>query len=119
MPSPAMQNLIDAFRDRRAATTGQAPPTLDELRAGFAPQVVSTRCLTTALQGAAKARRHAIFAAQSARVVVTRWYPNGSCRRADTQIPEQRRSCLVPWRRYAPGHHAHYRLRPLYPVGEQ
>jgi hypothetical protein len=37
MPSPAMQQLIDAFRDRRAARAGQAPPTLDELRAGFAP----------------------------------------------------------------------------------
>jgi hypothetical protein len=29
--------VIDAFRDRRAARAGQAPPTLDELRAGFAP----------------------------------------------------------------------------------
>jgi hypothetical protein len=38
MPSPAMQQLIDAFRDRRAARAGQAPPTLDERRAGFAPQ---------------------------------------------------------------------------------
>jgi epsilon-lactone hydrolase len=37
MPSPAMQQLIDAFRDRRAARAGQAPPTLDERRAGFAP----------------------------------------------------------------------------------
>ena len=37
MPSPAMQQLIDAFRDRRAARAGQAPPTLEELRAGFAP----------------------------------------------------------------------------------
>jgi monoterpene epsilon-lactone hydrolase len=37
MPSPAMQQLIDAFRDHRAARTGQAPPTLDERRAGFAP----------------------------------------------------------------------------------
>jgi hypothetical protein len=46
VPSPAMRDLIDAFRDRRAARTGQAPPTLDELRVGFAPQVVSTRCLT-------------------------------------------------------------------------
>jgi monoterpene epsilon-lactone hydrolase len=37
MPSPAMQQLIDGFRDHRAARTGQAPPTLDERRAGFAP----------------------------------------------------------------------------------
>jgi len=37
LPSPAMQQLIDAFRDRRAARAGQAPPTLEELRAGFAP----------------------------------------------------------------------------------
>jgi hypothetical protein len=46
VPSQAMRNLIDAFRDRRKARAGQAPPTLDELRVGFAPQVVSTRCLT-------------------------------------------------------------------------
>jgi epsilon-lactone hydrolase len=37
MPSPAMQQLIDAFRDRRAARTGQATPTPDERHAGFAP----------------------------------------------------------------------------------
>jgi epsilon-lactone hydrolase len=37
MPSPAMQHLIGAFRDRRAARAGQAPPTLDERRATFAP----------------------------------------------------------------------------------
>jgi hypothetical protein len=37
MPSPAMQQLIDGFRDHRAARTGQAPPTLDERRATFAP----------------------------------------------------------------------------------
>ena len=37
MPSPAMQQLIDAFRDRRAARAGQAPPTLEERRAAFAP----------------------------------------------------------------------------------
>jgi monoterpene epsilon-lactone hydrolase len=36
LPSPAMQQLIDAFRDRRAARAGQAPPTLEELRPGFA-----------------------------------------------------------------------------------
>jgi hypothetical protein len=41
-----------------------------------------------------------VAAAQSARVVVVvvlwRWYPNGSCRRVDTQIPEQRRAFLAP-----------------------
>ena len=37
MPSPAMQHLIGAFRDRRAARAGQAPPTLDERRDTFAP----------------------------------------------------------------------------------
>ena len=37
MPSQAMQHLIGAFRDRRAARANQAPPTLDERRAGFAP----------------------------------------------------------------------------------
>jgi monoterpene epsilon-lactone hydrolase len=37
VPSPAMQHLIGAFRDRRAARAGQAPPTLDERRATFAP----------------------------------------------------------------------------------
>src|SRR5260370_31751586 len=37
MPSQAMQNLIDAFRDRRKASAGQPPPPLEELRAAFAP----------------------------------------------------------------------------------
>jgi monoterpene epsilon-lactone hydrolase len=37
MPSPAMQDLIDAFRDRRKARAGQVPPTMEELRAAFAP----------------------------------------------------------------------------------
>jgi monoterpene epsilon-lactone hydrolase len=37
VPSPAMQHLIGAFRDRRAARAGQAPPTLDERRDTFAP----------------------------------------------------------------------------------
>ena len=37
MPSQAMQDLIDAFRDRRKARASQAPPTLEELRAAFAP----------------------------------------------------------------------------------
>jgi monoterpene epsilon-lactone hydrolase len=37
MPSQAMQDLIDAFRDRQKAGTSQAPPTLEERRASFAP----------------------------------------------------------------------------------
>jgi monoterpene epsilon-lactone hydrolase len=37
MASQAMQNLIDAFRDRRKARAGEAPPALEELRAAFAP----------------------------------------------------------------------------------
>ena len=37
MPSQAMQDLIDALRDRRKASAGQAPPTLDERRAAFIP----------------------------------------------------------------------------------
>jgi epsilon-lactone hydrolase len=37
MPSPAMQDLIDAFRDQRQAAAGQAPPTMAERRATFAP----------------------------------------------------------------------------------
>ena len=37
MPSQAMQDLIDALRDRQKASAGQAPPTLEERRAAFAP----------------------------------------------------------------------------------
>ena len=37
MPSQAMQDLIDAFRDRQKASAGQASPTLAERRAAFAP----------------------------------------------------------------------------------
>jgi epsilon-lactone hydrolase len=37
MPSPAMQERIEAFRARRAAGAGAAPPPLAEQRAGFAP----------------------------------------------------------------------------------
>jgi epsilon-lactone hydrolase len=37
MPSQAMQDLIDALRDQRTASAGQAPPTLEESRATFAP----------------------------------------------------------------------------------
>jgi len=37
MPSQAMQDLIDTFRERQKASAGQAPPTLEKLRASFAP----------------------------------------------------------------------------------
>ena len=37
MPSQAMQDAIDALRDRRKASAGQAPPTLEERRAAFVP----------------------------------------------------------------------------------
>jgi monoterpene epsilon-lactone hydrolase len=37
MPSQAMQDAIDALRDRQRASAGQAPPTLEELRATFVP----------------------------------------------------------------------------------
>ena len=37
MPSQAMQDAIDALRDRQRAGAGQARPTLDEWRAAFVP----------------------------------------------------------------------------------
>jgi monoterpene epsilon-lactone hydrolase len=37
MPSQAMQDSIDALRDRRKARASQAPPTLEERRAAFVP----------------------------------------------------------------------------------
>ncbi len=37
MPSQAMQDLIDAFRDQQKANASQAPPTLEQRRANFAP----------------------------------------------------------------------------------
>ncbi len=37
MPSQAMQDSIDALRDRRKASTSQPPPTLGERRAAFTP----------------------------------------------------------------------------------
>ena len=37
MPSQAMQDVIEAFRDGQKAGTSQAPPTLEERRAAFAP----------------------------------------------------------------------------------
>ena len=37
MPSPAMQDSIDALRDRQEASASQAPPALEERRASFIP----------------------------------------------------------------------------------
>jgi hypothetical protein len=37
MPSQATQDMIDAFRDQRKASAGQAPAPLEERRASFAP----------------------------------------------------------------------------------
>jgi hypothetical protein len=37
MPSRAMQDAIDALRERHKAGAGQAPPTLEQRRAGFVP----------------------------------------------------------------------------------
>jgi epsilon-lactone hydrolase len=37
MPSQAMQDAIEALRDRQKASAGQVPPTLQELRATFTP----------------------------------------------------------------------------------
>ena len=37
MPSQAMQDVIDAFRDQQQASAGQAPPTVAERRAAFVP----------------------------------------------------------------------------------
>ncbi len=37
MPSQAMQDSIDALRDRQKAGAGQAPPTLEQRRAAFTP----------------------------------------------------------------------------------
>ena len=37
MPSQAMQDVIEALRDRRKASAGQAPPTLEQRRASFTP----------------------------------------------------------------------------------
>jgi epsilon-lactone hydrolase len=39
MPSQAMQDSINALRDRQKASAGQAPPTLDERRATFTPSM--------------------------------------------------------------------------------
>jgi epsilon-lactone hydrolase len=37
MPSQAMQDVIDGLRDQQKAAAGQAPPTLEQRRATFAP----------------------------------------------------------------------------------
>jgi epsilon-lactone hydrolase len=37
MPSQAMQDVIDELRDQQKASAGQAPPTLEQRRAAFAP----------------------------------------------------------------------------------
>ena len=37
MPSQAMQDAIDALRDRQKASASQAPPPLEEFRAAFTP----------------------------------------------------------------------------------
>jgi monoterpene epsilon-lactone hydrolase len=37
MPSQEMQDVIDGLRDQQKASAGQAPPTLDQRRAAFAP----------------------------------------------------------------------------------
>jgi epsilon-lactone hydrolase len=37
MPSQAMQDLIDTLRDQQEASASQAPPTLEQRRAAFAP----------------------------------------------------------------------------------
>jgi hypothetical protein len=47
MQSQAMQDVIDGLRDQQKASASQASPTLEELRAAFAPAGRCTRCLTT------------------------------------------------------------------------
>ena len=37
MPSQAMQDVIDGLREQQKASASQAPPTLEERRAAFAP----------------------------------------------------------------------------------
>jgi hypothetical protein len=37
MPSQAMQDVIDALRDQQKTSASQAPPTLEQRRAAFAP----------------------------------------------------------------------------------
>ena len=47
MPSQAMQDAIDALRDRRKAGASQPPPTLAERRAAFTPGTAFIRYRTT------------------------------------------------------------------------
>ena len=48
MPSQAMQDVIDALRDRQRASAGQAPRTLDACaELPSPPGTAFTRCLTT------------------------------------------------------------------------
>ena len=47
MPSQAMQDAIDALRDRQEASASQAPPTLEERRAVLSPEIAFIRYLTT------------------------------------------------------------------------
>ena len=47
VPSQAMQDAIDALRDRQKAGAGQAPATLDERRAGFVRGTACIRYRTT------------------------------------------------------------------------
>ena len=47
MPSQAMQDSIDALRDRQKASASQAPSTLEQRRAAFTPGTAFTRCRTT------------------------------------------------------------------------
>ena len=37
MPSKAMQDAIEALRDRQKASAGQPPPALEQRRAAFTP----------------------------------------------------------------------------------
>ena len=47
MPSQAMQDAIDALGDRRKASAGQVPPTLEQRRPPSPPGTAFTRCRTT------------------------------------------------------------------------
>lgn len=75
MPSKAMQNLIDALRDRQKASASQAPPTLEERRAAFAPAgrlhpVPDDVLVTEATVGGVPAHWLAAPAADTGRVLV-------------------------------------------------
>ena len=51
MPSQAMQDSIDALRDRQKASASQAPATLEERRAAFPPGTAFIQCPTTCWSG--------------------------------------------------------------------